>query len=721
MALSCPRFAPSLLALALSPTFCWAAESAMLLDATTIEEQADDGYRARSAAVGGFAQAELLDTPASVAVINRQLIDDQQARLLSDVLKNDASVGEAYAPIGYYENFVVRGFSLNAANSYRVNGRSVVGEQNVALENKQQVELLKGLSGLQSGVTEPGGLINYVTKRTENVRSLSVASNQDGERYLAADLGHWFGAEQQVGVRLNLAHEDIRSFVEHADGKRDFISLALDWKISPDASLQLDAEYQSREQPSVAGYQLLGGTQVPGGVDPDKRLGHQSWSKPVGIDSLNLGGRFEYRLDDNWKAALDASHSKVVIDDYSSFPYGCSPRSGCDTWYAHFSPQGDYDISDYRSPDDTRQHDELQATLSGAFATGNIGHELTVGSSALRRTVARRKSVNEWIGTGNIYQDNVEFSPTDVPLNPSHRRLDSRQYGLFFSDRISFDEHWQVLLGGRQVRLIEEAFTSSGVSDRRTRRSEFLPNAALIYKPQADTTLYLSYSKGLSLGGEAPWFTSNARDGVNETLAPTTSRQLEAGLKRDWRGLSLGAALFRIDQALQYSRPNVDDDLPTYVQQGKQRNIGLELSASGQASRNLQVSASTAVIRARAIDSGTETFEGHEAVNVPKVRASLAADYSIPGIQGLSLLGGLQYSASKYADPSGTVKVGDYTVFNLGSRYTTRIEGYETVLRLGVDNLFDKRYWRDTGAYQGDGYLFPGDPRTARLSATVNF
>lgn len=718
MALPRPRFAPTLLALALSPTLSWAADSVVALDAITIEDQASDNYQARSASVGGFTDTPLLDTPASVSVVTRQLLDDQQARLLSDVLKNDASVGEAYAPIGYYENFVVRGFSLNAANSYRVNGRSVVGEQNVALENKQQVELLKGLSGLQSGVTEPGGLINYVTKRSENVRSLSVASNQDGERYIAADLGHWFGGEQELGLRLNLAHEDIRSFVEHAGGKRDFISLALDWNLSPDATLQLDAEYQSREQPSVAGYQLLGGTQVPNGVDPDKRLGHQSWGKPVGIDSLNLGGRFEYRFDENWKAAIDASHSKVVIDDYSTFPYGCWGSAGCagiDN-ANFFSPEGDYDISDYRSPDDTRQHDELQATLSGAFATGNIGHELTVGTSALRRTVARRKSVNEWIGTGNIYQDNVELSPTDEPLKPKHRRLDSRQYGLFFSDRISLNEQWQVLLGGRQLRLDEESYDENGISQRHTRRSEFLPNAALLYKPQADTTLYLSYSKGLSLGGEAPWFTSN--DG--EILAPTTSRQLEAGFKRDWQGLSLGAALFRIDQALQYSRPN-DDGTLTYVQQGKQRNIGLELSASGQASRNLQLLASAAAIRARALDSGTEAYEGHQAVNVPRVRASLSADYQVPGVQGLSLLGGLQYSGSKYANPSGTVKVADYTVFNLGSRYTTRIEGYETVLRLTVDNLFDKRYWRDTGAYQGDGYLFPGDPRTARLSATVSF
>jgi iron complex outermembrane receptor protein len=130
-----------------------------------------DGYQAREAQVGGLHNAPLLDTPAAVSVFSRQLLDDRQVRKLSEVLQSDASVGESYAPVGYYENFNVRGFELNAASSYRINGQTIAGEQNVALENKQQVELLKGLSGLQSGVSEPGGLINYVTKRTQDVRT----------------------------------------------------------------------------------------------------------------------------------------------------------------------------------------------------------------------------------------------------------------------------------------------------------------------------------------------------------------------------------------------------------------------------------------------------------------------------------------------------------------------------------------------------------------------
>ncbi|CAI8942013.1 MULTISPECIES: TonB-dependent siderophore receptor [Pseudomonas] len=706
--------------LALSITLAAAAAHAQdaTLDTVTVVGQETTDYQAKKAAVAGFDNAPLLDTPASVAVITEARLKDQQARLLSEVLKNDASVGDSYAPVGYYENFVIRGFALNPASSYKINGRTITGEQNVALENKQQVEVLKGLAGLQSGVSEPGGLVNYVSKRPENVRSVTVSTNEQGERYLATDVGGWLGTEQQVGVRINLAHEDIRSYVEHADGKRDFASLALDWNISPNALLQLNAEYQDREQRSVPGYQLLGGTEVPHHVSPKDLLAYQSWSNPVGIRSLNLDGLFEYRFNDAWKASFSASRSRVVIDDYSTFAWGCYGAASCANTAVpnHFSAEGDYDISDYRSPDDTRRNEEAQAALNGQFDTGFLKHDLTFGTTAFRRLVDRRTSVNAYIGEGNIYQPSPVLEPYDGPLGHTYRRLDSRQYGLFASDRISFNEQWQTILGGRQVRLDEETYNQAGATTRHTQRSVFLPQVALIYKPRPDTSLYASYSKGLSLGGEAAWFSSNAE----EVLPPTTSRQLEVGVKRDFQRLSLTAALFQITQDLQYNRPN-DDGTITFVQQGKQKNVGLELSANGHLTSDLQVSASVAAIRARVSGSGTDDYDGHQAINVPKLRASLHGDYSIPGVPGLALLGGVQYSASKYANREATVKVDDYAVFDVGGRYSTKVGDYATVLRLTVDNLFDKRYWRDVGESAGDGYLFLGAPRTARLSATVNF
>lgn len=691
------------------------------LDAVTVsgvaEQDGTPDYQATRASVGGFSDTALIDTPASVSVFTDALLKDRQARLLSDVLRNDAAVGDAYAPVGYYENFVVRGFSLSAANSYRINGRTITGEQNVALENKQQVELLKGLSGLQSGVSAPGGLINYQTKRAQDVRSVTVSTNEHGERYLATDLGGWLGSEQQLGLRVNLAHEDISSYVEHADGQRDFASMALDWNISDRALLQLDVEYQSKEQRSVPGYQLLGGTALPHDASPRKLLGRQGWSNPVGIDSLNLGGRFEYRFTDDWRGSLSASRSRVVIDDYSAFAWGCYGSASCasDAVPNHFSSDGGYDIYDFRSPDDTRRNDEVEAAMTGQFSTGTLRHELTFGTSAFRRTVDTRGTFNEFVGSGNIHEVPETVAPADLPLPHTERRLDSRQYGLFMVDRITFDEHWQTVLGGRQVRLDEQAYGEDGSDARHTRRSLFLPQVAVIYKPVVNLSLYTSYSKGLALGGTAAWFTRNA----SEILAPTLSRQLEVGAKYDWRRISFTAALFQARQAYQYSRPENDGTF-TYAQQGEQKNTGLELGASGRVSDRLQLSASFAAIRARVEGSGTAAYDDHQVLNVPRYRGSLQADYSLP-IRGLALLGGVQYSASKYADREGSVRVDDYALFNIGSRYSTRIGDYDTVLRLSVDNLFDKRYWRDAGEYLGDDYLFMGAPRTARLSASVNF
>ena len=717
MVLRFPSFPPSRFALGLllSGGIGTGFAAEIELPAVKVQGQDESGYRADTASVAGFSEAPLLDTPASISVINAALIKDQQARLLSEVLRNDASVGDSYAPIGYYENFVVRGFSLNAASSYKINGRTITGEQNVALENKQQVEVLKGLAGLQSGISEPSGVINYVTKRPEDVRSVTVSTDDRGSGYVATDVGGWFGSEQQFGLRANVAHEDLNSYVEHANGQRDFVSLAFDWNISPDALLQLDAEYQNKQQRSVPGYQLLGGTEVPHGASPKKLLGHQSGSHQVGIDSLNLNGKFEYRFSDQWKGSVSAARSKVVIDDYSSFAYGCFYVTGCGT--ATFGANGDYDVYDYRSPDDTRRDDEVQVSMTGLFDTAGIGHELTFGTSAFRRVIDKREAVNVQIGSSNINEDAPTFKPTDEPLKASHRNLDSRQYGLFVTDRISFNEQWQTIIGGREVRLDEKAFDEeTGDQTRHTQQYVFLPQAALIYKPIENLSLYTSYSKGLSLGGTAPWTTLNSGD----TLAPTTSRQLEAGVKYDWRRMSFTAAVFQTRQAYQYAQP-IGDDKFNYVQQGEQKNTGLELSANGWATERLQIATSVAAIRARVTGSGTPEYEGHQAINVPKLRASVYADYALPWVNGLAVLGGVQYSAKKYANRTGNVEVGDYAVVNIGSRYTTKMDGYETVFRLSVDNLFDKRYWRDAGEYLGDDYLFQGAPLTARLSATVNF
>ena len=694
------------------------------LGTVRVTANTDKGYRADSAQVdtfGSFGNAPLHDTPASVTVITRDLIDDRQPRTLSELACADASVGDNYAPVGYYQDLAIRGFVLDLATAYRMNDMTINGEQLTPLEDKQRVEILKGLGGLEAGIVAPGGLVNYVTKRPADVHTATLGTDSHGSRYAAVDIGGWLSPT--FGLRMNAAHEDMHSYVDHTPGRRSFFSLAADWKISDRATLQLDTDYQTSGQRSVSGYQLLGGTTIPAHASNTRLLGYEPWQQPVGIHSSNSTARFDYRFNDAWSAQISAGHSHTVIDDNVSFAYGCFYATQCATgeypgWY--FAPNGDYDIYDFRSPDDTRQNDEARAVLKGAFDTGSVGHELSVGASAFRRTLNQRPYVYDYVGTGNIDQvDPPYYAPSPNQPGPSARTFTSWQRALFALDRVHLGEHWQVLAGTRFVRLDERAYDDSGeVVERHTRLSKALPQAAVMWQPTTPLTVYASYSENLSLGAEAPYWTTNGGD----ILAPVHARQLEAGVKYDWSdALGLQAALYRIRQPYQFAQPDDSAAGFTFVQHGQQVHTGLELNAAGRISDDLRLTASVNLIRARAQDTGTPAYEGHQVVNVPRLRSSVYLDYRLPFAHALGLLAGWRYASANPATPDGRTRVPAYNVFDAGLRYSTTWNSHPMTWHLSVDNLFDRFYWRDTGSTGGDSYLFPGAPRLARLSVTMGF
>ena len=215
---------------AATPTTLTAARKPPLpvkqLSAVHVQATSKPGYSADSAQVGSFGGAPLRDTPAAITVITRAQLDDRQPRTLSDLGHMDAAVGDSYAAVGYYQDIAIRGFPLDLATSFRFNGMSMAGEQYVTLEDKQQVEILKGLAGIEAGVVAPGGLVNFVSKRPADVHTATVGTDSHGSRYAALDVGGWLSPG--FGVRINAAHEDMHSYVQHADGHRNFLSLDAD-------------------------------------------------------------------------------------------------------------------------------------------------------------------------------------------------------------------------------------------------------------------------------------------------------------------------------------------------------------------------------------------------------------------------------------------------------------------------------------------------------------
>lgn len=667
--------------------------------------------------LSSFGPGTWKDTPASVNVLGRALIDNRQPRSLSELAYSDASVGDSYAAVGYYQDVAIRGFPLDLATGLRFNDLSIAGEQRLALENIQQVEILKGEAGLTAGIMAPGGIINYVAKRPARVQELTVGTDSHGSPYTALDVGRWL--TPSFGLRFNAAWEDTHSYIDHTDGRRNFYALAADWLIGDKGKLELDGNYQTSAQRSASGYQLLGGTALPEHASATRLLGYQPWAQPVWIQSANVTARYSYQFNADWQGSVALGNSRSVIDDNVAFAYGCFYAVECADGSVpgnYFAPNGDYDVYDYRSPDDTRHNQQLRAQLQGRFETGALSHQLTFGLDGYRRTVDRRQDVYDYVGTANIHDDVVPvFDPSPNMPGASARRLDDRQRAVFALDRIGFGNGWQWLAGGRFVRLDEYANDSDNVRERHTRLSKFLPQTALLWQATDQLNAYVSYSKGLSLGQEAPYWTSNA----DSFLPPLLSRQTEVGLKFSaTESLALGAALFRISQPYQFARPDDSDAGYTFVQQGNQVHTGLELTANGRLTERLQLTASASVTRARAEDAGAPGYEGHQLINVPKARASVYADYQLPFAPDWTVSGGWRYAASNVATADGTVRVPSYSVFDAGLRFRSEVRGHALTWRLSVDNVFDHFYWRDTGSSGGDYYLFPGAPRLARLSVT---
>lgn len=707
-----PSTSLSIIALAILQAFSASASaSAQSVDANMAEVVVSASKLAapNRASVAGFSDAPLLQTPASVSVLNREQMQDLQIRSTSDAMKFDASVSDAYNAVGYAEQFSIRGFTLDNNSSYRKDGLAIPGDTQIPLENKERIEVLKGLSGFQAGISAPGGIIDFIVKRPTNtpLRSVTLETRERGTLYGALDVGGRF-EDRRFGYRVNVAAERLRSYIKGADGNRKFISGAFDWQISPQALLQIDADYQDKSQVTAPGFQLINGVTLPTGVKANTLLNDQPWTRPVETTSSNIGLRFAYQFSPEWHATLSANRHAFKRDDYTAFPYGC----GAQDLYPGFCGNGDYDVYDYQSLGESKSPLAAQALLQGKFATGALRHELTAGLSYFHRQDKAGDYLYDYAGTTNIYHP-VIVAPTGRTSGPVRDVRDENERAIFAQDILTLPGNWKLHGGLRYVEVARSQYVFKSALEVKAADQNFvLPNVALVYNPLDNVALYGAYSQGLEHGGIASVTSSNA----NTALAPGKSKQVELGVKADVTPeLMLAASLFQIRKGLEYV-----DASNTFVRNGTIQNRGLELSAQGKASRDLTVGVSAMALNTLQSGTGDTTLDGKRLPNVAAFKSSVYVDYALPQVAGLKLNATWQYSSKKAFDNANQTFVPSYHVLNLGAAYATRLGGTATTLRFALDNALDKFYWRDAAPDSG-GYLFPGAGRTAKVSAQFDF
>ena len=732
-----------------------------------VHGEAGENYLPETVTVGTLDGAELKNAPLSAAVVTRDLLSNQVSRLLSDVIQNDASVGDDYVPVGYYGDYQIRGFPIDLATGLEINGMTIAGEQDVPLENKEAVEFLEGIAAVESGVASAGGLIDYVTKRPANIQALDFATDHRGTAYGAADLGHLFGSRKQMGARLNLAGERIVPYMNDTNGWRAVGAGAADWKLNSTTMLKGDFEYQHKTERDGSGYQLLGGTALPdiNRIYRSTMLGDQSWGLPDTYDTFNTNARLDHTFSPSWVGFAAASLSHSLIQDNVLYVYGCYYETECNTGSApypfFFAPDGTYDVYDYRDPNELRIDAEAEAMVTGHIHTGSVTQDVTAGGVLFLRTVhqpgfyspdnpyspdgvVQDGAVYTYVGSDNVYQPIAPVPPPGNPnsLEPTYesagpRRLweDSHQSSGVIQDRIHLPAHVQLIVGTRYDSLRDHNYSAyascsdpteldpatltlpNACAPEPSDKPVWLPQFAVTYNPVENLTLYSNYGVMLSLGPEAPFWADNG----SQFLAPFFSRQAEVGAKYEpGQRILLTASFFHMRAPFFYPESDGAGGL-IFASQGRETHNGIELNAEGKAANWLRLNGSAAAMNAISTGTGTPSYDNKQVINVPHLHTDVFADFTVPHLRNIQLMPGWSYTSRKEATRDDQVSVPSYNLFNLGARYTPGGEQGHVTFHIYADNITNRRYWSDTGASYGDTFVWLGAPPTVRLDAHYTF
>lgn len=721
----CLKLSPLALALAASASLPSYAQTAPpSLQAVTVTGKTSPLLDVESADVSGFG-VPLAKSPQSVTVLGADLLAATAAQSLSQVIKLDASLADSYNTTGYIESVSIRGFLLDQTGNFSRNGLITSNDAPIALENKERIEVLKGVAGLQSGVSAPGGLVNYVTKvpTKDSFVTAALSANDSGGAKLLLDVNQKLGP---VGVRLNVVDEALRPQFDQADGSRQLLSLALATELSPATSVSANLEYHRKRQPSVPGLGLLDsdgdgtGDTLPSGVNPRLNLNSQTWSQPFEASSTTAEVALSHSLNANWSARVAANTQRLDIDDRLAFPDGCS--SAPIYVYPGLCANGDVDVYDYRSEGERRNLWSWDARLDGKFKALGLQHVTRIGLNGRSASadLAPMQAYN-WVGITNIYAPvALAADPSLTDLNTDSRERALAGYATLTSD---LSQNVQSFVGARSTRLKRSSERSDGSRAVSLEQTVTTPWAGLAWSPSAVTMVYASWGQGVELEVVPNRPTKFANAG--QVLPALKSEQTEIGLK--WQAnprLLLTAAAFSVDKPYADDVPATDPDgLPLRVEGAKTaRHRGLELTAAGRVDAALSLQASLMALDAKYTEAVDPSLVGQRVTNLPRLKASVFADYKIAALPGLSLNGLATFENGKTVTADGRVELPSAWQFDAGLSFLQRLAGKETQWRLNIENLTNRTYWREAPTtYWGGTYLFASTPRTLRASVTVDF
>jgi len=661
------------------------------------------GQVARRGAQGLLGSRDFMDTPFSITTYTSELVKNQQARTLGDLIASDPSVRATNPAGGRFEQFTIRGFSLfNSDVAY--NGLyGILPTYSIDMEMADRVDIIKGPSQLINGISprgSVGGGINVVPKRagetaiTEFTGSYASNSQAGG----AVDIGRRFGEGDRFGVRFNGVKQAGDTEWDHQRVEREMAVLGLDFR---GERLRLSADLGHTERDTDAPQERVlvsANAKVPTADDVRHNYA-QAWSQARTNDTFG---------------ALNAEYD---ISD-SLLAYGAvGARKSNHDFLRHnvsiINDAGDFTVQ----PRDFTRDESVRTAMAGLrnwFRTGPVSHELNLSASYFYMDFenggARYASA-----PSNLYD------PVATPTPGTPTRIDPKVYtenrfsGLALADTLGFfDDRLLLTLGARWQRVQVDDWSDGVKGDTAYDEEKVSPSGGALLKVTDQLSLYANYMEGLSQGKIAPSTSVNE----DQIFPPFTSRQVEVGAKYDLGRVAFTASAFRIRQ------PAYETNAQSRVfgPNGKRDNRGIELSVFGEPLKGVRLLGGLMYIDSELTNTVGGTFDGNRAPATPEYNVNLGAEWDVPGLTGLTLTARGIHSSSQYLDQGNSKQIDGWERFDLGARYAFKVDATQVTLRASVENVLDERYWASAGASDdSEPGLTLSTPRTWLLSATLGF
>jgi iron complex outermembrane receptor protein len=598
-----------------------------------------------------------MDNPQTVQIIGSEIIEQQQAIRLSEVLKNANGIYVGSARGGAQESFFSRGYDMGANNMFK-NGFRYNAGSIPDVSGLDKVEFLKGGSALLFGNVAPGGILNLVTKTPSFTRGGEISMQMGSYAYYKPSIDFYGPLSKSIAFRINGSYENSESFRDVVKNERLYVNPSLLFFINPKTQITVQGDYLTADWTPDFGTGIIGKEILD---LPRNEYFGALWSTG-NTKSASASVLLNHDFNKNWKLNFNGS-----FQTYDRTQKSTAQLSNLDDTKIYPTP-GYWN----RGLTQTKNLEQIvgdQLSLQGNFNTGSVKHQLFTGvdwenSFATAYTFAFSETAVKVDGKfdPSLY-DTIylfDFDPStqrnDIPnaRNTQIAKTDANRFGAYFQDLISITEKFKVLAGIRwswqetEVTTYKETSTGAGnpenaiptVTPKRLDNA-FSPKAGLVYQPTKDISLFGSYSTS---------FTPNTGTTVDlQPLEASIIDQYEAGIKTDFfKGLlSTNVTVYQITNSnlAQTAERKADGSLNTdstiKTLGGGTKSKGIEVDITAKPLEGLNIIAGYSYNDMRYTNtSGTSGsfVEGDRVARTPSNTANLSFFYTLPSgiLKGLS-------------------------------------------------------------------------------------